>query len=101
MLLKCYSQYTSKFGKPQWPQISFHSNSKEGQCQRKFKLRHNYTHFTCQQGNVQNPLSRPQIYMNQELLNVQAGFRKGKDLTEAEEIKKSWQKYIELFKKKF
>ena len=27
--------------------------------------------------------------------------RKGKDLTEAEEIKKSWQKYIELFKKKF
>ena len=78
MLLKCYSQYTSKFGKQQWPQISFHSNSKEGQCQRKFKLRHNYTHFTCQQGNVQNPLSRPQIYMNQELLNVQAGFRKGK-----------------------
>ena len=27
--------------------VSFHSNSKEGQCQRMFKLRDNCTHFTC------------------------------------------------------
>ena len=27
--------------------ISFHSNPKEGQCQRMFKLVHNCTHFTC------------------------------------------------------
>ena len=26
--------------------VSFHSNPKEGQCQRMFKLSHNYTHFT-------------------------------------------------------
>ena len=27
--------------------VSFHSNPKERQCQRKFKLPHNCTHFTC------------------------------------------------------
>ena len=27
--------------------VSFHSNPKERQCQRRFKLLHNYTHFTC------------------------------------------------------
>jgi len=35
----------------QWPKglekVSFHSNPKEGQCQRIFKLLHNYTHLTC------------------------------------------------------
>ena len=36
----------------QWPQdwlekVSFHSNPKERQCQRMFKLLHNYTHLTC------------------------------------------------------
>ena len=34
----------------QWPQdrknVSFHSNSKERQCQRMLKLPHNCTHFT-------------------------------------------------------
>ena len=34
---------------------SFHSNNKEGQCQRMFKL------FTCQQGNAQNPSSQASI----------------------------------------
>ena len=36
---------------PQWPQdwkrSGFHSNVKEGQCQRMFKLPYNYSHFTC------------------------------------------------------
>ena len=27
--------------------VNFHSNSKEGQCQRMFKLQYNCTHFTC------------------------------------------------------
>ena len=33
----------------QWPQdwIKFHSNPKERQCQRMFKLLHNCTYFTC------------------------------------------------------
>ena len=38
--------------------VSFHSNPKEGQCQRMFKLPYNCAHFTCQQGNAQNPSSQ-------------------------------------------
>ena len=34
--------------------VSFHSNPKEKQCQRLFKLQHNCTHLTHQQSNVQN-----------------------------------------------
>ena len=37
--------------------VHFHSNSKEGQCQIEFKLPHNHAHFTCWQGNAQNPSS--------------------------------------------
>ena len=29
-----------------WEKVSFHSNPKEGQCQRKLKLLNNSTHFT-------------------------------------------------------
>ena len=54
--------------------VSFHSNPKKGQCQRILKL-HNCTHFTWEQGNAQ---ARLQQYMNQELPDVQAGFRKGR-----------------------
>ena len=35
--------------------VSFHSNPKERQCQGMYKLMHNCAHFTCQQGNGQNP----------------------------------------------
>ena len=38
--------------------VSFHSNPKERQCQRVFKLPHNCTHFTCQQSNAQNAPSQ-------------------------------------------
>ena len=31
----------------QWPQVDFHSNPKEGQCQRMLSLPHNCTHLTC------------------------------------------------------
>ena len=37
--------------------VSLHSNPKENQCQRMFKLLHNCTHFTCQQEFAQNPPS--------------------------------------------
>ena len=42
MLLKCCTQYASKFGKlssgkPRLEKVSFHSSSKERQCQRMFK----------------------------------------------------------------
>ena len=34
--------------------VSFHSNPKERQCQKMFKLPYNCAHFTRQQGNAQN-----------------------------------------------
>ena len=43
----------------QWLQDCFHSNLKERQCQRMFKLPYNCTHFTCKQGNTQNPSTNP------------------------------------------
>ena len=60
MLLKCCTQYTSKFGKLSsghtlLEKISFHFNSKEGRCQRMFKLPHNCIYFIYQQGHAQNP----------------------------------------------
>ena len=38
--------------------VSFHSNPKERQCQRMFKLPHSYTHLTHQQSNAQNSPSQ-------------------------------------------
>ena len=55
------TQYASKSGKlssgHRTGKVSFHSNLKEGQCQRMFKLLHNCTNFTCYQDNAQNPSS--------------------------------------------
>ena len=44
-----------------------------------FKLSYNCIHFTCYQGNAQNPDIKLQQYVNQELPDVQAGFRKGRE----------------------
>ena len=41
--------------------VSFHSNSKEGQCQRILKLLYNCAHYTCQQGYAQNPSSQASV----------------------------------------
>ena len=41
--------------------------------------------------------ARLQQYMNRELPDIQAVFRKGRDLTEAEDIKKRWQEYTGEF----
>ena len=51
LLLMFYTQYASKFGKVSSGQRTgkgkFHSNPKEVQCQRTFKLPQSCTHFTC------------------------------------------------------
>jgi len=51
--------------------VSLHSNPKERQCQKLFKLLHNSTHLKFLQARLQQ-------YVNQELPDVQAGFRKGR-----------------------
>ena len=43
-----------------------------------FKLPYNCAHFMCQGGNAQNLQARLQQDMNQELPDVQAGYRKGR-----------------------
>ena len=42
-----------------------------------FKLLYNFTHFTCQQGNAQNPSNQNSAVY--ELPDVQTGFTKGRD----------------------
>ena len=58
--------------------VSFHSNHKERQCQRILKLPHNCTHLTLWQSGAQNLQARLQQYVNWELPDVWAGFRKGR-----------------------
>ena len=58
--------------------ISFHSNPKERQCQRMFKLPHNCTHLTRSKVMLKILQARLQQYMNCQLPDVQAGFRKGR-----------------------
>ena len=58
--------------------FSFHSNAKEGQCQRMLKRSHNCTHFICSKVILKILQARLQQYMNQELSDLQAGFRKGR-----------------------
>ena len=61
-LLKSCTKYTSKYGKlnsgHRIGKGHFHSNPKEGRCQRMFKLLYNCIHFTCQQSNAQNSPSQ-------------------------------------------
>ena len=56
----------------------FHSNPKERQCQRIYKLLHNCTHLTCYKVMVKILQATLQQYMNREPPDVQAGFRKGR-----------------------
>ena len=59
--------------------VSFHFNPKERQCQTMLKLPHNYTHFISYQKIILKILqARLQQYMNHEIPDVQAGFRKGR-----------------------
>ena len=59
--------------------VSFHSNPKEGQCQRMFKLPHTIVLISHTSKMMLKILqARLQQYMNHELPGVQAGFRKGR-----------------------
>ena len=58
--------------------FSFHSNPKEKQCQRMLKLLHNCTHLTRYKVVLKILQVRLQQYVNHELPDVQAGFRKGR-----------------------
>ena len=59
--------------------VSFHSSSKERQCQRMFKLP--YIALISHASKVMLKIlqARLQQYVNYELPDVQAGFRKGKE----------------------
>ena len=79
MLLKCCTQYVSKFGKLH----SGHRTEKgqfsvQSQCQRMFKLLHNCTYLKGIKVMLKILQTKLQQYVNRELSDVQAGFRKGR-----------------------
>jgi len=57
---------------------SFHSNPKEKQCQRMFKLLQNCTHLTRYKVMLKILQARLHQYLNCEIPDVQAGFGKGR-----------------------
>ena len=59
--------------------VSFHSNPKEGQCQRMLKLPHNCAHLHTSKVMLKILQARLQQYMNHELLDVQAGLEKAEE----------------------
>ena len=58
--------------------VSFHSNPKERQCQKMFKLPYNCTISHIGKLMLKILQARLQQYVNHELPDVQAGFRKGR-----------------------
>ena len=58
--------------------VGFHSNPKERQCQRMLKLLHNCSLSHASKVMLKILQARLQQYMNHELPDVQAGFRKGR-----------------------
>ena len=58
--------------------VSFHSNPKERQCQRMLTPLHNCTHLHTSKVMLKILQARLQQYMNHEIPDVQAGFRKGR-----------------------
>ena len=58
--------------------VSFHSNPKERQCQIISKLPHNALISHTSKVMLKTLQARLQQYVNQELPNVQGGFRKGR-----------------------
>ena len=60
--------------------VSFHSNPKESQHQRMFELLHNSTLSYTSKVVLKILQARLQQYMNRELPDVQAGFRKGRGI---------------------
>ena len=60
--------------------VSFHSNPKERQCQTMLKLPHNALISHASKVMLKILQTRLQQYMNPELPDVQAGFRKGRGI---------------------
>ena len=60
--------------------VSFYSNPQERHRQRMLNLPHNITHLTCQSSNSIILQRRLQQYVNHELPDVQAGYRKGRGI---------------------
>ena len=54
--------------------VSFHCNSKEGQCQSMFKLPHNCAQYHARKVLLKILQARLQEYVSQELPDVQVGF---------------------------
>ena len=76
-----HSIYQQIWKTQQWPQDwkrCFHFNPKERQCQRMLKLPQNCTPLTHYKVMLKILQARLQQYMNWELPDVQAGFRKGR-----------------------
>ena len=82
MLLKCYTQHASKFGKQQWPQnwkrTVFTSIPKKGNAKK--CSNYHAIALISQASKVMLKIlqARFQQYMNCELQIVQTGFRKGR-----------------------
>ena len=60
--------------------VSFHSNTKERQCQRMIKLPHNCTHLTHQQSNALNSPSQASTVQEPRNSICSSGFRKGRGI---------------------
>ena len=82
MLWKCCTQYATNLENSAvatgLEKVSFHSNPKERQRQRMLKLLHNCTISHASKVMLKILQARLQQYMNHELSDVQAGFRKGR-----------------------
>ena len=63
---------------PRIEKVRFHSNPKARQCQRMLRLPHNCAHLTRSKVMLKILQVRLQQYVNHELPDVQAGFRKGR-----------------------
>ena len=72
----CRSDFICRWTSPFLEKATFHFNPKERQHQRLFKLP--LCSFRTLQDNAQNPSSQTQQYVNWELPDAQAGFRKGR-----------------------
>ena len=87
MLLKCCTQYASKFGKfssgHRTGKGQFYPNSKERQCQRMFKLPYCCTHFTCQLDYAQDPSTQALAVCEPKTFRCTKRFRKGRGTRDA------------------
>ena len=75
--------------------LSFHSNPKERQCHRMFKLQYNCIIFHAGNEMLKILQARLQQYMNQELPDVQLGLEKAEEPeTELPTFVGSWRKEV-------